>query len=85
MVINVRYLRHYIKMMMPGETITINAMNLSNKGIEQLREYVSKGILEPEIPEHFSRTETNLKELMSGIIIAPYNTYYRTNKKENIK
>ena len=80
MVINIRYLRHYIKMMMPGETITINAMNLSNKGIEQLREYVSNGILEPEIPS-YSKTEISIKELKNGTMIAPYNTYHRTNKE----
>lgn len=83
MVINIRYLRHYIKMMMPGETITINALNLSNKGIEQLKEYVSNGILKPEVPKYFAKTETNLKELMNGTLIAPYNTYYRTNKEIN--
>lgn len=81
MVINIKYLRHYIKMMIPGETITINALNLSNKGIEQLKEYVSNGILKPEIPPCLAKTETNIKELMNGTMIAPINTYYRTNKE----
>lgn len=63
--------------MYAGERIFINANNLSRQGVEELRSYISAGVLKPalDIDECYSNIPQD--DILKGVVIIPENSYIK--------
>lgn len=73
---NVRSLRKVVRKMAPGETLYIDAINLSTGAIDQLRSYVKDQILLP-VEAEIMPLYNNIPAVMSGKVILPQMTYIK--------
>lgn len=77
---NVKNLKKTIKAMESGETIFINAVNLTANGIELLRNYVKSGVLVPDREEAEARYK-DVEAVMNGNVVFPQMIYTKQEKK----
>lgn len=73
---DIRNLKKTIKAMEAGETIFINAVNLTANGVELLRNYVKNGVLVPDRKEAEARYK-DVESVMSGAVVFPQMIYTR--------
>lgn len=78
---DIRNLKKTIKAMEAGETIFINAVNLTANGIELLRSYVKNGVLVPDRKEVEARYK-DVEAVMSGAVVFPQMIYTKQQKGE---
>lgn len=71
---DIRNLKKTIKTMEVGETIFINAVNLTANGIELLRSYVKSGVLVPDRKEAEARYK-DVEAVMNGNVVFPQMIY----------
>lgn len=71
----IRQFRKEIATMGKGDRIYINAINLSNRCIAELRLFISTGVLKPDLDG--IKTEFT-KDFISGFAILPQNDYTKT-------
>lgn len=73
---NVRSFRKAINETKAGETVYINAINLSINSIEAIREYVKSGVLVP-VREEVEKAYKDVDAVMSGKTVMPQMTYIK--------
>lgn len=73
---DIRNLKKNIKAMEAGETIFINAVNLTANGIELLRSYVKSGVLVPDRKEAEALYK-DVEAVMRGDVIFPQMIYIK--------
>lgn len=73
---DIQNLRRTIKAMEAGETIFINAVNLTANGIELLRNYVKRRVLIPDRKE-VEIMYKDVEAVMSGDVVFPQMTYIK--------
>lgn len=73
---DIQNIRRTIKAMETGETIFINAVNLTANGIELLRSYVKSGVLVPDRKE-VEIMYKDVEAVMSGDVVFPQMTYIK--------
>ena len=73
---DIKNLKKTIKAMKAGETIFINAVNLTANGIELLRNYVKSGVLIPD-REEAEMQYKDVEAVMCGNVVFPQMTYIK--------
>lgn len=73
---NTRKLRSIVEELKQGESIYINAINISTGAIDQLRQYIKDDVLTPDAYE-VKRRYKKPEDVMSGDVIFPQMTYIK--------
>lgn len=73
---NYRTLKNHINKMGIGEMLYINVINLSENGVNLIRDYIKSGILIPDKAE-VEQLYKDIENVMNGNVILPQLNYRR--------
>lgn len=76
MSMNIRSFRKAVREMESGQIFYLNAINVSFAVVEQLREFIDIGIVEP-IREEAEKYYKDVESVMSGKVILPQMEYIK--------